>query len=294
MLLESKFPKVLVQGEINDFKHHSSGHMYFSLKDEKGVLKCAFFKGNNQGLAFKLENGMKVIAGGFLSIYQGYGQFQMNIQLVEPQGIGGIQIAFEQLKKKLTEEGLFDPLKKRPLPRFPRRIAIITSAQGAALQDFLKILATRVGIEDFDIYDVKVQGKEAPLEIITAIKKVTEIKIHDVLVITRGGGSQEDLAAFNDENLVRAIAACSIPTICAVGHEVDFSLCDFAADLRAPTPTAAASMLAPGREEVESVLQNLKLRLNKVLADLVQEKEGFERTLRNTSRTPSRIYNCRG
>jgi len=273
MLLEAKFPNILVQGEITDFKHHSSGHIYFSLKDEKGVLRCAFFKGNNMGLAFKPENGMKVVAGGFLSIYQGFGQFQMNVQLLEPQGVGSLQLAFEQLKKKLGEEGLFDPARKRPLPKYPKRIAIVTSSQGAALQDFLKILATRVGIEDFEIFNVRVQGKEAPPEVISAIQEISEKQEHDVLVLTRGGGSQEDLAAFNDEGVVRALAASSVPTICAVGHEVDFSLCDFAADLRAPTPTAAAAMLAPSRDEAETEIKNLILRLNNALTDLVQDKK---------------------
>ncbi len=154
----------------------------------------------------------------------------MNVQLLEPQGVGGLQLAFEQLKKKLGEEGLFDPARKRALPQYPKRIAIVTSAQGAALQDFLKILATRVGIEDFDIFDVKVQGKEAPSDIISAIREISDKAGHDVLVLTRGGGSQEDLAAFNDEGVVRALAASTVPTICAVGHEVDFSLCDFVAD----------------------------------------------------------------
>jgi exodeoxyribonuclease VII large subunit len=273
MLLEAKFSNVLVQGEITDYKHHSSGHMYFSLKDEKGVLRCAFFKGNNFGMAFKPENGLKVVAGGLITIYQGYGQFQMNVQLLEPQGVGGLQLAFEQLKKKLAEEGLFDPARKRPLPKYPKRIAIVTSAQGAALQDFLKILATRVGIEDFDIFNVKVQGKEAPTEIISAIREISEKAAHDVLVLTRGGGSQEDLAAFNDEGVVRALAASSVPSICAVGHEVDFSLCDFVADLRAPTPTAAAAMLAPGRDEVEAEIDNLALRLKDALNDLVLDKK---------------------
>jgi exodeoxyribonuclease VII large subunit len=278
-LLEAKFPNVLVQGEITDFKHHTSGHIYFSLKDEKGVLRCAFFKGNNMGLAFKPENGMKVVAGGFLSIYQGYGQFQMNVQLLEPQGVGGLQLAFEQLKKKLAEEGLFDPARKKPLPKYPRRVAIITSSQGAAIQDFLKILATRVGIEDFDIFDVKVQGKESPREITQAIQEVSEQKEHDVLVLTRGGGSQEDLIAFNDEGVVRALANCSIPTISAVGHEVDFTLCDFVADLRAPTPTAAAAMLAPGRDEVEAEISNLARRLKDALQDELEHKKRDVREL---------------
>lgn len=272
MLLEAKFPNVLVQGEITDFKHHSSGHMYFSLKDEKGVLRCAFFRGNNFGLAFKPENGLKVVTGGLVTIYQGYGQFQMNVQLLEPQGVGGLQVAFEQLKKKLAEESLFDPARKRPLPKYPKRIAIVTSAQGAALQDFLKILATRVGIEDFDIFDVKVQGKDAPAEIISALREVSEKAEHDVLVLTRGGGSQENLAAFNDEGVVRALAASSVPTLCAVGHEVDFSLCDFVADLRAPTPTAAAAMLAPGRDEVEAEIAYLASRLKDAFSDLLQGK----------------------
>ena len=273
LLLEGKFPHALVQGEITDFKHHSSGHMYFSLKDEKGVLRCAFFKGNNFGLAFKPENGMKVVAGGSLTIYQGYGQFQMNVQMLEPQGVGGLQLAFEQLKKKLGEEGLFDSARKRSLPKYPKRIAIVTSAQGAALQDFLKILATRVGIESFDIFGVKVQGKEAPADIMAALQQISEQKEHDVLVLTRGGGSQEDLAAFNAEGVVRALAASSVPTICAVGHEVDFSLCDFVADLRAPTPTAAAAMLAPGRDEVEAEITNLARRLNDALNGMVQDKK---------------------
>lgn len=273
MLLESKFPNVLVQGEITDFKHHSSGHMYFSLKDEKGVLRCAFFKGQNMALAFKPENGMKVVAGGLLSLYQAYGQFQMIVQSLEPQGVGSLQLAFEQLKKKLGEEGLFDPARKRPLPKYPRRVAVITSAQGAALQDFLKILATRVGIEDFDIFDVRVQGREAAPEIIAALGEASDKKEHDVLVLTRGGGSQEDLAVFNDEGVVRALAASEVPTLSAIGHEVDFTLCDFVADLRAPTPTAAAAMLAPGRDEVEAELENLAHRLRDSLMDLVEEKK---------------------
>jgi exodeoxyribonuclease VII large subunit len=273
MLLEAKFPNVLVQGEVTDFKHHSSGHMYFSLKDEKGVLRCAFFKGNNGALAFKPENGMKVVAGGLLSLYQAYGQFQMIVQSLEPQGVGSLQLAFEQLKKKLGEEGLFDPARKRPLPKYPKRVAVITSAQGAALQDFLKILATRVGIEDFEILDVRVQGKEAAPEIIRAIREVSERQEHDVVVLTRGGGSQEDLAVFNDEGVVRALAASKVPTLSAIGHEVDFTLCDFAADLRAPTPTAAAAMLAPGRDEVEAELENLARRLGDSLMDLLEEKK---------------------
>ncbi len=279
-LLETKFPNVLVQGEITDFKHHSSGHIYFSLKDERGVLRCAFFKGQNMGLAFKPENGMKVVAGGSLSLYQAYGQFQMIVQSLEPQGVGSLQLAFEQLKKKLGEEGLFDPDRKKPLPKYPKRVAIVTSAQGAALQDFLRILATRVGIEDFEIFDVKVQGKEAPQEIIQALQQISEREEHDVVVLTRGGGSMEDLMAFNNEGVVRALASSSVPSICAVGHEVDFTLCDFVADLRAPTPTAAAAMLAPSQEETEAEISNLARRLKDSLLDLV---DGKKRDIRELS-----------
>jgi exodeoxyribonuclease VII large subunit len=280
MLLESKFSNILIQGELTDFKHHSSGHMYFSLKDEKGILRCAFFKGQNYGLAFKLENGLKVVAGGTLSLYQAFGQFQMIVQTVEPQGVGSLQLAFEQLKKKLGEEGLFDPERKRPLPKYPKRIAIVTSSQGAAIQDFLKILATRVGIEDFDIFDVHVQGKEAPAEIISAIREISEREEHEVLVLTRGGGSQEDLAVFNDEGMVRALASSKVPTISAIGHEVDFTLCDFVADLRAPTPTAAAAMLAPGRDEVAAEIEGYAHRLRDALMD---QLEGKRRDLRELS-----------
>lgn len=273
MLLESKFSNIFVQGELTDFKHHSSGHMYFSLKDEKGVLRCAFFKGQNAGLAFKLENGLKVVAGGVLSLYQAYGQFQMIVHSLEPQGVGSLQLAFEQLKKKLGEEGLFDPARKRALPRYPKRIAIVTSSQGAALQDFLKILATRVGIDDFEIFDVHVQGKEAPGEIVAAIDDISERQEHDVLVLTRGGGSQEDLAVFNDESVVRTLAASQVPTISAIGHEVDFTLCDFVADLRAPTPTAAAAMLAPSQDEVAAEIEGYAHRLRDALMDMLEEKK---------------------
>jgi exodeoxyribonuclease VII large subunit len=206
----------------------------------------------------------------------------MNVRMLEPKGLGGLQLAFEQLKKKLGEEGLFALERKRPLPRFPRKIAVITSLGGAAIQDFLKILRTRVGIEDFEIFDVKVQGKEAPEEIKNAIEEVSRRGGYDVLVLTRGGGSQEDLAAFNDESVVRTFAASPIPTLCAVGHEVDFSLCDFVADVRAATPTQAAGLLAPGRDEMEAELENLAMRLENALNGLVEDKK---RDLKEWGRT---------
>ena len=272
-LLETKFQEIFVAGEISNFKIASSGHMYFSLKDEKGRLDCVFFRGNSGALTFRPEDGLQVVAGGFLTLYEAQGRFQLNVRVLEPKGVGGLQLAFEQLKKKLLEEGLFALERKRPLPKYPRKIAIITSWAGAALHDFLKILKTRVGIEDFEIFDVKVQGKDAPDGIKKAIEEVSFQKKHDVLVLTRGGGSQEDLSAFNDEGVVRALAASPIPSISAVGHEVDFTLCDFVADVRAATPTQAATLIAPSREETKAELKNLALRLKNALVSVVEEKK---------------------
>lgn len=272
-LLEAKFPYALVEGEISEFTKAVSGHMYFKLKDEKGSLPCAFFKGNNQALAFKPEIGMRVIAGGALTLYERDGKFQLNVRTLEPKGVGALQIAFEQLKKKLFEEGLFDESRKKPVPEHPRRIVLITSPTGAAIQDFMKILETRVGIEEVELFPVKVQGADAPDEIIAAIREVSQRHEHDVLVLTRGGGSLEDLAAFNDEGVVRALAGCSIPTICAVGHEVDSSLCDFASDRREPTPTAAAAHLAPGKDEIQEQLGYLQHRLAEAMKNLLENKK---------------------
>lgn len=272
-LLEAKFTHVLVQGEIGRFTKHPSGHMYFDLKDEKCLISCAFFKGANQALTFQPEQGMKVIVGGVVTLYEARGQFQLNVRTMEPVGVGGLLLAFEQLKKKLQAEGLFDEARKKPVPEHPHRIALITSPTGAAIQDFMKILETRVGIDEVELFPVKVQGAEAPMEIIEAIKEVSKREEHDVLVLTRGGGSLEDLAAFNDEAVVRALADCSVPTICAVGHEVDFSLCDFVADRREPTPTAAAAHLAPGKDEIQEQLGYLQHRLTEALENLLDGKK---------------------
>ncbi len=271
-LLEAKFPNILVQGEISRFIRHPSGHIYFDLKDDKSLIPCAFFKGYNQALTFKPEAGLQVIVGGHLSLFEARGQFQLLVRMMEPKGLGGLQLAFEQLKKKLQAEGLFEEERKKPLPAFPKRIALITSSSGAAIQDFMKILETRAGIEEVELFPVKVQGAEAPEEIREAILEVSNRKEHDVLVVTRGGGSLEDLAAFNDEGVVRALAGCSIPTISAVGHEVDFTLCDFVADKREPTPTAAAAHIAPGKEEIIESLKEYQRRLFDALGNLLDEK----------------------
>jgi exodeoxyribonuclease VII large subunit len=272
-LLEAKFAYVLVQGELGRFTKHPSGHMYFDLKDEKSLISCAFFKNSNQALAFKPETGLQVIVGGVLTLYEARGQFQMNVRMMEPKGLGGLQLAFEQLKRKLMLEGLFDESRKKAVPAFPKRIALITSPSGAAIQDFMKILETRVGIEEVDLFPVKVQGAEAPAEIKQAIEEVSGLGKHDVVVITRGGGSLEDLAAFNDESVVRALANCSVPTISAVGHEVDFTLCDFVADRREPTPTAAAAHLAPGHDEIKQQIDHWEHRLREALENQIKDKK---------------------
>jgi exodeoxyribonuclease VII large subunit len=283
-LLEAKFPYVLVQGELGRFTKHPSGHMYFDLKDEKCLISCAFFKGANQGLTFQPETGLHVIAGGVVTLYESRGQFQLNVRMLEPKGLGGLQLAFEQLKKKLMLEGLFEESRKKAIPAFPHRIALITSPSGAAIQDFMKILETRVGIEEVDLFPVKVQGAEAPGEIRKAIEEVSELGKHDVVVVTRGGGSLEDLAAFNDEGVVRALAACSVPTISAVGHEVDFTLCDFVADRREPTPTAAAAHLAPGYEEIQQQVGHWEHRLREALDNQLKNKKRDLQELMKTLR----------
>ncbi len=272
-LLESKFSSVLVQGEIGRFTKHPSGHMYFDLKDGRSLVSCAFFRNANQALAFQPEQGMHVIVGGVLTLYEARGQFQMNVRSMEPKGVGSLQLAFEQLKRKMMLEGLFDEARKKAVPEYPKHIALITSPSGAAIQDFMKILETRVGIESVDLFPVKVQGEEAPQEVREAIESVSRQNCHDVLVVTRGGGSLQDLAAFNDEGVVRALADCSVPTVSAIGHEVDFTLCDFVADRREPTPTAAAAHLAPGRDEIEQQLEQLEHRLKESFENLIDDKK---------------------
>ncbi len=292
-LLEAKFPNILVQGEIGRFTKHPSGHMYFDLKDEKSLIPCAFFKGYNQSLTFVPETGLKVVVGGHLSLFEARGQFQLLVRIMEPQGVGGLQLAFEQLKKKLQEEGLFDESRKKALPVFPVRIALITSPSGAAIQDFMKILETRAGIEEVELFPVKVQGTEAAGEIRQAILEVSARQYHDVLVITRGGGSLEDLAPFNDESVVRALANCSIPTISAIGHEVDFTICDFVADRREPTPTAAAAHLAPGKDEIRESLKESQRRLTETLeATLEGKRRDLRELLTNLKdRRPDKLLN---
>jgi exodeoxyribonuclease VII large subunit len=250
---------VFVRAEISNFtNHYRSGHFYMSLKDENAVIKAVMFKGSAQHLNFLPENGMKIIAMGRASLYDRDGQFQFYIGDMQPDGIGALHVAFEQLKTRLAAQGLFDESRKRPLPLFPERIGIVTSPTGAALQDILNILSRRWPVAKILLYPVLVQGAQAPEQICRAISYFSEHKAADVLIVGRGGGSIEDLWAFNDENVARGIAACEIPVVSAVGHETDFTIADFAADLRAPTPSAAAELVSPDIENTLSRVAYLK------------------------------------
>ena len=252
---------VFVRGEISNFKLHSSGHMYLTLKDESGVLRAVMFRGQAAHLAFRPENGMKVIAHGRVDVFARDGQYQLYIDDLIPDGIGALYIAYEQLKEKLNAEGLFDPAHKKPIPRCPMKIALVTSPTGAAVRDMLRILRARWPIARVRIYPVRVQGTQAPGEIIRGIEFVNRYKLADLIITGRGGGSIEDLWAFNDEGVARAIYASAIPVISAVGHEPDFTIADFVADLRAATPSNAAELAVPDRTELAAQIAHMRARM---------------------------------
>ena len=253
---------VCVRGEISNFtNHYKTGHFYMTLKDEASLIKAVMFRGNASKLKFLPENGMKVIVTGRVSAYIRDGQYQIYIDSMEPDGIGALYIAYEQLKKKLAAEGLFDREKKKPLPKIPTRIGIITSPTGAAIRDIINILGRRFPLCRPILYPSLVQGDGASAQIIAGIDYFNEKKNVDVLIVGRGGGSLEDLWAFNDEALCRRVAASDIPIISAVGHETDFTLCDFAASVRAPTPSAAAELAVPERSELKRKINNVNARM---------------------------------
>lgn len=253
---------VCVRGEISNFtNHYKTGHFYMTLKDEASLIKAVMFRGNASKLKFLPENGMKVIVTGRVSAYIRDGQYQIYIDSMEPDGIGALYIAYEQLKKKLAAEGLFDREKKKPLPKIPTRIGIITSPTGAAIRDIINILGRRFPLCRPILYPSLVQGDGASAQIIAGIDYFNEKKNVDVLIVGRGGGSLEDLWAFNDEALCRRVAASNIPIISAVGHETDFTLCDFAASVRAPTPSAAAELAVPESSEIKRKINNVNARM---------------------------------
>lgn len=251
---------VLVKGEISNFTNHRTGHFYFSLKDEGGLVRAVMFRTYASSLPFIPEDGMKVTVHGRVSSFVRDGQYQIYVDDIQPDGVGSLYVAFEQLKRKLEAEGLFDKDKKLPIPRLPRRIGVVTSPTGAAIRDMINVLGRRFPYAKVILYPALVQGSGAPRTIIEGINYFNETRSADVLIVGRGGGSMEDLWAFNDEALARCVFASKIPIISAVGHETDFTICDFVASMRAPTPSAAAELAVPDTEDIKRRLENVNTR----------------------------------
>jgi exodeoxyribonuclease VII large subunit len=260
-LLEDALPLVWIEGELSNVARPASGHLYFTLKDSAAQVRCAMFKPKSSWLRFKPADGMQVLVRARVGLYEPRGEFQLVAEHMEPAGEGALQREFERLKAQLDAEGLFAQERKRPLPHFARRIGVITSATGAAIRDVLSVFARRWPLADVDVLPVPVQGREAPPAIVTMLRKAAACGRYDVLLLTRGGGSLEDLWAFNDERVARAIHASSVPVVSAVGHEIDFSIADFVADLRAPTPSAAAELLVPDALALKRHLDQLRQRI---------------------------------
>ena len=258
---EDVLQEIFIRGEISNYKVYPSGHHYFTLKDQEGALRCVMFRGQAVRLRFRPENGMKVIAFGRIAVFPRDGAYQLYCNGLSADGVGDLHVAFEQLKEKLYREGLFDPAHKKPLPPFPRRIAIITSSAGAAVHDMIRVIRRRYPLVKLLLLPVRVQGAEAPPEIVGAIRYANRWKVGDLIIVGRGGGSIEDLWAFNDERVARAIFDSEIPVISAVGHEPDVTIADFAADVRAATPSHAAEIAVPDREELRAALASAGARL---------------------------------
>ncbi|NOZ61535.1 MAG: exodeoxyribonuclease VII large subunit [Calditrichaeota bacterium] len=273
MLLETTIPVIWLEGEISNLKFHSSGHVYFSLKDRDSQIPAVMWRSRKERLAFTPQDGMKVLALGRVAVFHKRGYYQFDVMKLRPAGVGELQLAFEQLKNRLKAEGLFDQAQKKPIPRFPRRIGIVTSPTGAAIRDLYQVLNRRFSGVEVILFPVKVQGEGAAAEIAAAIDIFNEYGKVDVLIVGRGGGSLEDLWAFNEEEVARAIFRSKIPVISAVGHEIDFTISDFVADLRAPTPSAAAELAVPDREELLSRIHNLRQRMQQTSRQRLQ----FER-----------------
>jgi exodeoxyribonuclease VII large subunit len=261
-----------VKGELSNYKVYPSGHHYFTMKDAEGSLKCVMFKGSAVKLRFRPENGMSVVAFGRVAVYPRDGAYQLYVNDITPDGVGDLYIAFEQLKEKLLKEGLFDERHKKPLPRYPKRIAVITSSAGAAVQDIIRVLGSRWPMTEVVILPVRVQGVEAPPEIVEAFEYANAKNAADLIITGRGGGSIEDLWAFNDERVARAIFASEIPVISAVGHEPDVTIADFVADVRAATPSNAAELAVPDILEVYGWLKGADMRLRQVINRDIKER----------------------
>lgn len=282
-----------VKGEISNFKNHYSGHFYFTLKDEKSLIKCVMFRSSAAMLKFEPEDGMKVIIRGYISVFERDGQYQLYAEEMQPDGIGGLYIAFEKLKQKLEKEGLFNAERKRKLPFMPQSIGVITSSTGAAVRDIINILSRRFYNVNIKVYPVQVQGEQAAGQISRAIKRLNVLDCVDVVILARGGGSLEELWAFNEEIVARSIYESRIPVISAVGHETDFTIADFVADVRASTPSAAAEIVMPERHTLENRLTGLELRLrNSMQKKVSMERLGLRRLRESTAfKQPlSRVY----
>lgn len=264
---------VTVTGEISNYKVYPSGHHYFSLKDAESSVRCVMFRSSAQRMRFRPENGMSVAASGRIAVYPRDGAYQLYCTTLLPTGVGDLYAAFEQLKSRLSQEGLFDPAHKRALPYYPERIAVITSSAGAAIRDILRILKARWSMSEVRLIPVRVQGAEAPAEIADAIRFANDHQLADLIITGRGGGSMEDLWAFNDERVARAIFASAIPVISAVGHEPDVTISDFVADLRAATPSNAAELAVPDQIEIRGILSNRQNRLYRAVTNRLHQEQ---------------------
>jgi len=279
---EMQLQDVYVVGELSNFKRHTSGHCYFSLKDEHSEIRGVMFSSNARKLIFKPENGMKVIVRARVSVYPQGGTYQLYVSSMQPDGLGSLHLAFEQLKSKLAAEGLFDDIYKKVIPKYPRTIGLITSATGAAVRDIINVSKRRYPCVKLVLYPTLVQGPDAPQELIKAVEYFNIANNVDVIIIGRGGGSIEDLWAFNDEGLARAIFKSEIPVISAVGHEIDFTICDFVSDVRAPTPSAAAEIATPDMNEIIYSLTTAKQRMQGALASSLKDYKARFKTLKES------------
>jgi exodeoxyribonuclease VII large subunit len=267
--LENGFPDVWIEGEISNLKRHDSGHLYFSLKDGEAQIGCVMWRGRNAALFFSPRDGMQALVRGSVAVYERQGRYQLDVAWMRPSGVGSLAAAFDALKRRLFDEGLFDSERKKPLPDFPERIAVVTSPTGAVIRDMLNVLGRRFPSVEVILYPVRVQGGGAAEDLADAVRDINRHEAADVIVLARGGGSLEDLWAFNEEILARAIFDSAIPVVSAVGHEVDFTIADFVADLRAPTPSAAAELLVPDRIELGGRIQTLARRMAGALAERI-------------------------
>ncbi len=283
-VLELGFTNICVQGEISNFKLHTSGHLYFTLKDERSQISAVMWKGRANQLLFRPNDGMKVMARGNITVYEPRGNYQIDCFQLQPLGVGELQRAFEQLKQKLFDEGLFDDEHKKPLPEFPQRIGIVTSSTGAAIRDMISVLSRRFPAIEIILVPVKVQGIGAAEEIAAAIQDLNKQHLVDVMIVGRGGGSLEDLWAFNEEIVARAIFASKIPVVSAVGHEIDFSISDFVADLRAPTPSAAAELVVKDKKEVVELIRNFCYTMNNSMTTSIKS---YKQTIANLTQSYS-------